>query len=71
MAKKTASKKETLTSLSPKELQARLKETQENYFRLSFRHATSPLKNPLELRTARRTIARLNTLLRQKEVSAS
>jgi len=70
MAKK-ADKKESLSSLSPKELESRLKETQESYFRLRFRHATSPLKNPMEIRTARKMIARLRTLIRQKEVSVS
>jgi len=69
MAKKVE-KKEDLKVLSVDELHARLKELQEGYFRSSFRHVTSPLKNPMELRNSRRHIARLKTLLRQKEVTA-
>ena len=67
MAKKIE-KKEDWATLSAGELEARLKDLNENYFRMRFRHATSPLKNPLEIRHARRSIARIKTLLRQKEV---
>ena len=70
MAKKKIEKKEDLAVLSPAELQARLSDLQESYFRAGFRHVTSPLKNPMELRHSRRHIARLKTLLRQKEVKA-
>jgi len=68
MAKTTTAKQEDLHALDALELQARLKNTQEAYFRLRFRHASNPMKNPMEIREARRSIARLKTLLRQKEV---
>lgn len=67
MAKKAA--KETLNELSLQELKARLRESQEKSFRLRFQHASNPLKNPMEIRTARREIAKVMTVLRQKEVA--
>jgi large subunit ribosomal protein L29 len=72
MAKKKArEKKEEIGELSPKELQARLGEAQEARFRLQFRHLSSPLKNPMQIRAKRREIARLMTHLRQKEAKVS
>jgi large subunit ribosomal protein L29 len=65
MAKKAA--KEVLSELSLQELQARLRESQEKSFRLRFQHASNPIKNPMEIRTARREIAKIKTFLHQKE----
>jgi len=64
MAKKAA--KETLSDMSVQELEARLRESQEKSFRLKFQHASNPIKNPMDIRTARRTIARVMTVLHQK-----
>ena len=63
--------KEALGTMSVPELQARLKEAQEAYFRLQFRHASNPLKNPMQIRFKRREIAQLITWLKQKEVAVS
>ena len=63
--------KETLRVMSIPELQARLQEAQEAYFRLRFRHASNPLKNPMQIRFKRREIAQLITWLKQKEVGVS
>jgi large subunit ribosomal protein L29 len=67
VAKEKESKKVDLSQLSKEELTARLAETQDQYFRLRFRHASSPLKNPMELSEQRKTIARIKTYLSQKE----
>jgi large subunit ribosomal protein L29 len=67
MARGKSSKvKVVLSEMSVAELQARLGESEESRFRLSFRHASNALKNPMEIRHARREIARLKTVLRQK-----
>ncbi len=66
MAKKR-SRPESLHDMSVQELQARLRETQEKSFRLRFQHASNPLKNPMEIRAARREVAKVLTILRQKE----
>lgn len=66
MAKKADTKKESLQTMSEKELNAKLQDAQAQRFQLSFRHATTPLKNPMQLRHTRRAIARLKTTLHQK-----
>jgi len=63
--------KEDFRAMSVPELQARLKESQEAYFRLQYRHTSNPLKNPMVIRAKRRDIARLMTSLKQKEAGAS
>jgi len=56
-----------IRELSPEEIQSRLDEAREKYFRLRFQLASGQLKNTANLRQARRDIARLATILRQRE----
>jgi large subunit ribosomal protein L29 len=58
-----------IKDMSRVELSAELSVLQDKIFRLKFRHAVTPLKNPLEIRETRRNIARLKTLLAQKKKS--
>ncbi len=37
--------------------------------RLELNHSISPLENPLQIRSLRRNIARLQTILRQKQLT--
>jgi large subunit ribosomal protein L29 len=69
MAKKSPTKV-SIQEMSVDELKARLGETEESNFRLRFRHASNPLKNPMDIRTTRREIARLKTILNQKTKEA-
>jgi large subunit ribosomal protein L29 len=48
------------------DIAGRIKELEEEQFRLKFRSATEPLEDPLRLRVIRRDIARLKTVLREK-----
>jgi small subunit ribosomal protein S17 len=59
-------KADQIRELSMDEIRARLAELEEERFRLRFRGATEALSNPLRLRTIRRDIARLQTVLREK-----
>jgi large subunit ribosomal protein L29 len=68
---KAREKKEEFGTMSVQELEARLKDAQEEQFRLRFRHANAPLKNPMQIRSKRRDIARLKTWLHQKEAKGS
>jgi len=52
------------------DLQARVAELEEERFRLTFRSATEPLEDPLRLRAIRRDVARLKTILRERELTA-
>lgn len=59
-----------MQSLSMAELEVKLSEEQEKLFRLKFRHASTPLKNPLEIRGVRRIIARLKSLKKMNSAGA-
>ncbi|MDR3071205.1 MAG: 50S ribosomal protein L29 [Endomicrobium sp.] len=48
------------------ELNVKLNELRDKLFKLRFRHSTTPLKNPLEIREIRRNIAKIKTLVAQK-----
>jgi large subunit ribosomal protein L29 len=52
------------------EIRARIEELQEERFRLRFRSATMELENPRLLQTIRRDIARMKTILRERELAA-
>jgi large subunit ribosomal protein L29 len=56
-----------LAQLSLEELQAKLAELREEQFRLRFRSATESIENPLQFRTRRRDVARVLTLLRERQ----
>ncbi len=57
-----------LRELPDQELKTRLKEEQENLANLFFQKATSQLESPIKIRTVRRTIAKMNTVLREREL---
>jgi large subunit ribosomal protein L29 len=56
-----------LRELSIDELRKRLGDEQENLANLHFQLSTSQLESPIKVRTVRRDIARLKTLIREKE----
>ncbi len=51
------------------EIRARLGELREEKFRLRFRMGTMQLENPKMLQHIRRDLARMNTILRERELS--
>ncbi len=55
-----------IRDLTKDDIAARIRELEEERFRLNFRSATEPLEEPLRLRAIRRDIARLKTVLREK-----
>lgn len=57
-----------LKGLSDQELRAKESETAQELFRLRFRHASGQLDNTARLRNFRRELARIKTLLREREV---
>lgn len=64
-------KADKLKDMTVDELQVQLRELKEELFNLRFQHATAQLDNPLRIREVRRTIARVKTILRQKELGVS
>jgi large subunit ribosomal protein L29 len=57
---------EELRQLKTEELEQKLAVLTEERFRLQFRRATEALSNPLQLRTIRRDIARIQTILHER-----
>jgi large subunit ribosomal protein L29 len=53
------------------EIQARLAELREEQFKLRFAGATMELENPRMLRNIRRDIARMKTILRERELATN
>jgi large subunit ribosomal protein L29 len=64
-------KSDEIREMSDGDIRARVVELEEERFRLKFRSATEPLENPLRLRTIRRDIARLKTILRERQLAAA
>jgi large subunit ribosomal protein L29 len=66
MATKRENRPDTLRELKTDELTQKLAVLTEEIFRLEFRRATESLTNPLQLRTIRRDIARIKTILKER-----
>lgn len=62
---------EEIREMTEADIRARLAELEEERFRLRFRSATEPLEDPLQLRSIRKDIARLQTVLRERTLSAA
>lgn len=62
---------EEIRDLTDADIKARIAELEEERFRLRFRAATEPLDDPLRLRSIRKDIARLKTILRQRTLEAT
>jgi len=58
-----------IKELNTKEVQERMAAEQEHLVRLKLNHAISPLDNPMQIKVVRRTVARLATELRQREIN--
>ena len=56
--------------MTDRELEDRLQQTRDELFRLRFQHATKQLGNPMRLREVRRDVARILTILREREQAA-
>lgn len=59
-----------LHELTVDELNTKLKELKEELFNLRFRHAIGQLENPASLNTCKKDIAKVKTILRQREIEA-
>ncbi len=58
-----------IKALSVKELNAKLKELSAELFNLRFSNATKNLANPLSIRNVKKDIARIKTVIREKEIA--
>lgn len=63
-------KAKELHEMTIEELNGKLKELKEELFNLRFRNTTGQLENPVSLRTCKKDIARVKTIIREKEIKA-
>jgi large subunit ribosomal protein L29 len=58
-----------IRELSLKELKERIEAEKGNLVKQKLNHTISPLDNPMKIKQVRRNIARMMTMLRQKQLS--
>ena len=61
-------KQSEIKELSAADLQEKLGALQKNYNDLKMAHAITPFENPMQLRSLRRTVAKLATELTKREL---
>ena len=59
-----------IRKLSTEELAKELNELKSELFNLRFQFATSQLENPMKLKDVKRDIARVKTVIRERELKA-
>ena len=57
-----------IRELSAEELELKIKELKDELFQLRFQHAINQLDNPMRLKAVKKDIARIKTVLRQREL---
>jgi large subunit ribosomal protein L29 len=62
-------KAEDIRDMTDDDIRERIEELKEEQFRLRFRSATMQLENPQLIKTIRRDIARLMTILHERELA--
>ena len=60
---------EEIRELTEEEILSRVAELEEERFRLRFRSATETLEDPLRFRVIRKDIARMKTILRERQAT--
>ncbi len=61
-------KQNVIREMSTGELRERLEEERKQLRKLKLNHAVSPLENPMKIQSYRKTVARLLTELRKREI---
>ena len=58
-----------IRGLSVEKLEEKLQELKKDLFMLRMQHATNQLDNPMQLATVKKDIARIKTIIREKETN--
>ena len=58
-----------IRDMSTDDIKTRIADAQEELFRLRFRGATQQLENPALIKSLRRDVARMRTILREREMA--
>ncbi len=62
-------KAKEVRDMSSVELETKLKDLKQELFNLRFQHATQQLDNPVRLAAVKKDIARVKTIIREKELN--
>ena len=57
-----------IRNLSAAELEAKLMDLKKNLYTLRMQHATNQLDNPMQIAIVKKDIARIKTIIREKEL---
>ncbi len=60
-----------IREMTANELSAKLMELKSELFNLRFRHATNQLENPMTIVSVKKDIAKVQTILREKELKGN
>jgi large subunit ribosomal protein L29 len=62
-------KSSEIIEMAPQELEERIDTLSQELVRMKLNHTISPLENPMKIKQTRRDIARMKTILRQKQLN--
>ena len=62
-------KAKEIKSLSVEKLEEKLQELKKDLFMLRMQHATNKLDNPMQIAAVKKDIARIKTIIREKETN--
>jgi large subunit ribosomal protein L29 len=63
-------KQKDITEYTDKQIKEMLADEQTNLTRQRLSHTVSPLENPMKIRTTRKTVARLKTEMKKRQLAA-
>ena len=69
MNKMKAKEIKEIRGLSIEKLEAKLQDLKKDLFMLRMQHATNQLDNPLQIAAVKKDIARIKTIIREKETN--
>ena len=69
MNKMKAKEIKEIRGLSVEKLEAKLQELKKDLFMLRMQHATNQLDNPMKIAAVKKDIARIKTIIREKETN--
>ena len=61
---------ETIREMTPAELSSEFLKLKNELFNLRFQHVTGQLENPVKMREVKKDIARVKTVIKEKELEA-
>ena len=69
VSKMKAKELKDMRGLSVEKLQEKLQELKKDLFMLRMQHATNQLDNPMQIAAVKKDIARIKTIIREKETN--